>query len=354
MALCSWRGTAIAVLFPTMVEWLLSWEVSSWIVGVTIAIALAVLAFEDFELAKAFFLVAAADASGGVVMWGTKSRLPTLQLSLLVFILMGIVGALCVLSLRYVDHKRELKKPSITSKSFPPSGPSSLPDKPSLLFVIGAPLGDNQSGKWIMLVRHYGPSRAYGCNIEFFDRDRKNVEHEWLVKHPDTPFLPAGMFDTSQLVIPIGEGGPEPSTVSNFAWTPLDPNRQHYSANITCRDGYFVESWEVTRVDGVLRTKVVIERGPQWTQDNPTLSPVVFHCQDPEFVPQPLLSEIPKNHAKAVHPGWKPNHTFQVPSAIIDPNGHVQVLSGVKAADGGTITNFGCWSLLTKHFGDKG
>lgn len=42
-----------------------------------------------------------------------------------------------------------------------------------------------------MLLLHYGPSTAYNCKIEFFDDDRRNIAHEWLVKHPNTPFPPA-------------------------------------------------------------------------------------------------------------------------------------------------------------------
>jgi len=224
---------------------------------------------------------------------------------------------------------------------------------PSLLFVIGSPLGDNQSDKWVMLIQHYGPNRAYSCTIEFVDLDRKNIEHEWLVKHPNTPFLPQGMFDASQASFQISEAGPEPVTASSFPWTPLDPNRQHYLVNISCREGYFVEHWEVTRVDGVLRSRVVIEHGPQWIQNNPDVSSSVFQCQDPEFVSQPLLTEIPKEkHAKVVHPGWRPNYRFEVPVAIIDPNGNIRSLSSVKLPDGSTRTDFGCWNLLTKHFGD--
>jgi hypothetical protein len=52
---------------------------------------------------------------------------------------------------------------------------------PSLVFVFGAPLGSNDSPVWIMMLKHYGPNPAYNCNVEFYDQDRKNIEHEWLV-----------------------------------------------------------------------------------------------------------------------------------------------------------------------------
>jgi hypothetical protein len=223
---------------------------------------------------------------------------------------------------------------------------------PSLVFIFGVPLGDNDSASWMMMLRHYGPKPAYNCNIEFYDSDRKNIEHQWLVEHPSSPFPPRGLAaGESQKSVYIAETNPEGSAGS-FIWNPLDPNRQHYTVSISCRDGVFVEKWEVTRVDGILRSAITIERGPQWVEKNPHVDPVVFRCSDPEFISTPLAAEVPKVARKAVHPGWKPNHRFEVPAAIIDPNGNIQVVAGVKLPDGSTVTDFGCWNILTKHFGD--
>lgn len=224
---------------------------------------------------------------------------------------------------------------------------------PSFLFVFGAPLGENDSPVWIMMLKHYGANAAYNCDIQFFDDDRKNIEHQWLVEHPGSAFLPPeGVAGKSQARFRIPEGGPEGS-IDSFQWTPIDPNNQHYTVSITCREGVFIEKWEVTRVDGVLRTKVTIEHGPQWVEQNPTLSPVVFACTEPGFVSSPLASVLPREKAQPVNPGWKPNHRFEFPVAILDPNGHIQVMSGVRLPDGGQKTDFGCWNLLTKHFGGK-
>jgi hypothetical protein len=78
---------------------------------------------------------------------------------------------------------------------------------------------------------------------------------------------------------------------------------------------------------------------------------VVFACGDPDFVPTPLASEIPDAKLRAVHPGWKPNHRFELPVAIIDPNDNIQ-LAGVKLPDGNISRGFGCWNILTRHLGD--
>ncbi|MFZ0212195.1 MAG: hypothetical protein WBE20_08960 [Candidatus Acidiferrales bacterium] len=232
-------------------------------------------------------------------------------------------------------------------------GADNRPLTPNLVFVFGAPLGDNDSASWIMMLKHYGPGLAYACDIIFYDDDRKNIEHEWLVKHPDSPYPPPGLAGESQTRIYIPEVGPEGSAGS-FRWNPLDPNSQHYTVSISCRDGVFVEKWEVTRVNGILRSAITIEHGPQWIEKNPGLKSVVFRYQDPEFVRTALATERPAvKKGTVVHPGWKPLHRFEVPMAIIDPNGNVQIVSAVKLPDGSTLTDFGSWNILTRHFGDK-
>lgn len=75
--------------------------------------ALAFVGLNDFKLAKLFFLVAAADASGGIVMWGVKSNRPLWQMMLLVFMCMGIVGVFAMLAIRYVDKKKEAMNPTL-------------------------------------------------------------------------------------------------------------------------------------------------------------------------------------------------------------------------------------------------
>jgi hypothetical protein len=222
---------------------------------------------------------------------------------------------------------------------------------PSLVFLFGAPLGDNASSVWIMIPRHYGPGSAHNCTIAFYDKDRKNIEHLWLVNHGSPPFLPPGRFDPSQQTIYALEANPEGVIPGHFQWSPLDPDRQHYEASISCRDGVFVEKWEITRVDGILRSSLVIERGPEWVKKNPHLDPVVFKCEDPEFVSTPLATEVPSRPRMVVHPGWKPNYKVEHPMAIIDSNGNLQVASGIRQPDGTIRTDFGCWNLLTKHFG---
>lgn len=231
------------------------------------------------------------------------------------------------------------------------SAPGVSPKIPSFVFVFGAPLGDNNSAAWIMTLKHYGPDPAHNCTIDFYDNDRINIRHEWLVKRPDSPFAPPDLVGEFRQQFRISEAGPE-GPLPTFNWTPLDPDRQHHTVSISSRDGVFVENWEVTRVNGHLRAKVIIERGPQWIEKNLNSNPTVFKYEDPEFVSVPLLVEAPQWGGANVHPGWKPKHRFEIPVAIIDSNGNLQVLAAVKGSDGSTINNFGSWNILTKHFGD--
>ncbi len=69
-------------------------------------------------------------------MWGTKTRIPTWQVSLAVFVLVGSVGTLTVLAFRYVDSKRYVKEAKSSPRSTDaegqppkvaaPSGPMSV------------------------------------------------------------------------------------------------------------------------------------------------------------------------------------------------------------------------------------
>lgn len=229
---------------------------------------------------------------------------------------------------------------------------ATVSSKPSFVFVFGAPLGDNASTTWVMKYTHFGPNSAHNCDIGFFDQDRKNIEHQWLVAHPNIPYPPPNLAGESQRSFHIAEASREGSA-GHFLWNPLNPNAQHYSVSISCRDGVFEENWEITRVNGVLRSRITIKHGPQWIKKNPDLDPVVFRYEDPEFVETALAVGVPQEPiGKVVHPGWKPNYQFAVPVAIIDPNQHVQVASGVKQPDGSTRTDFGSWNILTQHFGD--
>jgi hypothetical protein len=278
---------------------------------------------------------------------------------IMTYLLVAVIGALLFSACWFSITKLLSKPPDELGAESTPSSSQSSGSKtiaseastPSLLFVFGAPLGDNDSAKWIMAIKHYGPEDAHNCQIDFYDDDRKNIEHEWLVKHPDSPYPPPGLAGQSQHSVYVAEASREGS-VGSFIWDPVNTNSQHYTVSISCRAGLFVEKWAITRVNGILRSQITIEHGAQWMKDNPTLEPTVFRYEDPEFIKTALATEMPKaSIGKVVHPGWKPLHKFAVPSAILDPNGNIQVVVGVKLPDGSTKTDFGSWNILTRHFG---
>jgi hypothetical protein len=93
--------------FP--MEWLFSWEVTSVVVVAFLATAFAFLALDDFKLAKLCFLVAAADAIGGMVMWGVKTQATSWARYVVVFIMVGSIGVLAVASLAYANRKSAAK-----------------------------------------------------------------------------------------------------------------------------------------------------------------------------------------------------------------------------------------------------
>jgi hypothetical protein len=93
-----------------MLEWVFSWEVTSVVASILIGAAFSFLALDDFKLAKLCFLIAAADAIGGMVMWGVKTQVPPWTRIAIVFFGVGLVGVLAVQALRYVDQKREKKE----------------------------------------------------------------------------------------------------------------------------------------------------------------------------------------------------------------------------------------------------
>ncbi len=95
------------VLYLLSMERLFSWEVTSWVVGIAISCAIGILALNDFRLAKFFFLIAAADATGGTIMSISRSGLNVWWQGVLVFAAGGCICLFLFVSIRYVDSKKE-------------------------------------------------------------------------------------------------------------------------------------------------------------------------------------------------------------------------------------------------------
>jgi hypothetical protein len=214
---------------------------------------------------------------------------------------------------------------------------------PSIPFILGVPYGDNDSPLWVMLIKHYGESPAYNCEVSFYDEDRKNIGRAWLASHPGFSFPPINLIGESSKVfrdIPeIDKRG-----WGSFEWTPIDPNRQHYTTVSECRDGQFIEYWDVTRVNGNLEMAMRLEWTETWAKQHPEMQGTIFSCKDHDFSTSPLAVIIPPLQSITVNRGFQLNHSLGYPVAILDPNNHVQTLT--KRND------VSCWRLVNEHIGE--
>lgn len=211
---------------------------------------------------------------------------------------------------------------------------------PSLVFIVGAPLGDYNSPVWVVFTRHYGPESVHHCDVSFWDLDRKNIEYNWRAEHHSS-FSPPGIAGgDSQANLVIPELGAQSGAIF-FAWTPLDANHQHYSIVSNCREGQVEEHWNVARINGILSTEINVTLVPQ----NQALNRVVLACADPQFSNVPLATAVPNISHRPINPGWKPNiHDF--PVAIINANGNLMVASPSSGR------SLGCWDVIRQHLGD--
>lgn len=217
---------------------------------------------------------------------------------------------------------------------------------PSFPFVFGAPLGENDSTRWVMVVEHFGPEPAYNCDIVFSDTAGIAKESQWMAEHPGVVLAPPEITSRAHKDLPripeidqnSGLGG------VSFNWDPIDPDNHHYLTYMACRGGGFTEEWDIERLNGVLRTSLVIKRDSNWENKNPYMNQEVFSCVDPQ-IHDDSQRITPIAHRSGTFPGWRPNHA-QFPVLIISPNN--SLWSGASADNG----SLGCWDMLSKHFGD--
>ena len=81
------------------------------VVAIAVGTALATIASKDYKAAKTCFLLASADAIGGVTMWGAKNPSSTWLSAMLVFLACGILGLSGFFLLKYVDLKEAQEQP---------------------------------------------------------------------------------------------------------------------------------------------------------------------------------------------------------------------------------------------------
>jgi hypothetical protein len=224
-----------------------------------------------------------------------------------------------------------------TAESTTIQAPAPAPAPASIPFVIGAPLGENDSPVWVMMARQYGNGSSSNCQISFYDVQREEIVREWLDKHPGTPFAPPGLVGDLRKDFDIPEADPF-GRLPNFEWRPIDPDHQHYSVGIHCHEGDLGEDWQVARIRGVLLTKIKLERKFPLEHRSQEL----YSCADalfPSSFPRATLKTW-KGPNSTVNPGWKPNHLVVFPTVIYDYNHNIEAM---------TVKTPGCWKCLVQY-----
>jgi hypothetical protein len=230
---------------------------------------------------------------------------------------------------------RAFPMPSLTSNA---TNPPLLPPKKNVdgfPFIVGAPLGDNDSRMWEMIVRPFGvlQSKSYSCDLMFHDLIKQRQKESWLKQRANSKHLPELIKETGvKITMPF-------YTPENFKWSSIDPNKQHYHVEITCPNGAYDEDWEIKRIQGQLRTKITIDKVSPWEGQKPES---IYSCIDPVSArPGEPIEFVPQDRYPKVNTNWKPNHAYEFPVAIIanenDPNSHVFIMHAEHP---------GCWVCL--------
>ena len=215
------------------------------------------------------------------------------------------------------------------------AGVATIKETEHFPFIMGAPLGDNDSGTWEITTRPYGPLlSSYHCDIKLTDFARKHLEELWLNNHPgEIPPLFRGNASVTYIHV---EG------IRNFDWNPIDLDHQHYSARIDCPNRSYDEDWEIARINGGLRTKLTLRKVFLW--DNPQ---IVYSCVDDVSArPEDHTDFKPQDRYVTSNPDWKPNHRFEFPVFIIpSENNPGRYIFTMK------VDNPGCWECLQNECG---
>jgi len=245
--------------------------------------------------------------------------LNALSRGLALFVIIIVLFGCGYLFRKYVYRSDTL--PSSTDKQS--DNPKLTQEPSSFPFIMGAPLGDNNSGAWQMLGLTFGPIlQDYNCDLQLSDLQRDKAK--------------TGNYKFALHV------GKSPRPGATFPWFPDNPDYQHYKVEINCPDRSYDEDWEVGRVHGQLRTKLTIAKVYPFGQPPEIIYSCVDHVSgriDASTVLQPQDRYVSK-------PGWQPNHRYEFPNVIqpIHKNpGHFFYVMKVQ--------NPGCWKCLQEDCG---
>jgi hypothetical protein len=249
-----------------------------------------------------------------------------------------IAAALVLLIVAGLALDRAFPMPRTVETTTPATIPAVTKD--SLPFIMGAPLGENDSGAWQMMGLAFGPLMPdYKCELTFSDLQREQAETEWRNKHPRASSLPPELMKHTEVVLHLLKPSPYPI----FKWFPDNPDHQHYSVKINCPNGSYDEDWEVGRILGQLRTKIAIAKIYPFGEPPEQIYSCVDHVSgrvDASTVLQPQDRYVANSD-------WRPRHRpDEFPLAIIpirnNPGGYVYAMK---------VDHPGCWECLQKECG---
>jgi hypothetical protein len=245
----------------------------------------------------------------------TRLRTATLYSVIAAVLGFGTIGIRAVVLKNIATPESPTSDNSLTKQPAITASPSSFP------FIMGAPLGDNDSGAWQMLGLTFGPIlEDYNCDLKFSDRQREKAKTE-----------------NSEVVLHVGES-PKPNTT--FPWFPDNPDHQHYKVEINCPDRSYDEDWEVGRVHGQLRTKLTIDKVYLFGQPE-----TIYSCVDHVSGRIDASTVLQPQDRYVANPDWQPNHRYEFPvvihpQSVANPGHFFFVLK---------VQNPGCWKCLQEE-----
>jgi hypothetical protein len=133
---------------------------NEWVVGfgvpILVSLGIGMLAdeFKEYKAARWCFWVSAVWVWGKILMWSAFTSQVFSIRAVIVFFVCGLVGIGLMESLRLTSKRERLTMPTQITENLKAERAATAQATPSLVFVFGAPLGDNDSASWIMMLKH--------------------------------------------------------------------------------------------------------------------------------------------------------------------------------------------------------
>ena len=179
----------------------------------------------------------------------------------------------------------------------------------SIVYVAPAVWFPQPTGAWYMRIMHFGPDPVYNVHVYFEDDDRfaqiknqrngisnKQIQDAVInLAYPEIDPLRGGLILNPQ-----------------FTWSPVNPDREHYTIAINTRDGGFIESLFIEQSGGKWLFRLIVKGNP---------GAALIDCCDPGFRYWPELEPVigfPDCAKSALLPRCFPTYTA-IPGPDLSP-----------------------------------